>query len=101
MRSPHSTEVDELGWASAIKADTPVLVKFTAEWCGPCKAVAPALAEIAAEERAEAGRFTIAELDVDHSPAVAERYHVRGVPTMILFEGGEELARVVGGRSKA
>jgi thioredoxin 1 len=76
----------------------PVLVDYSAEWCGPCKMMAPAL-----EESAEryAGRLDVAKIDVDENAALAARYHVRGIPTLMLFKGGEVVASKVGAMSKA
>lgn len=71
----------------------PVLVDFHAEWCGPCKMMAPLLDEVA---RARAGEVLIAKLDTDRNPTMAVRFAIRGVPTLIAFSGGREVAREVG-----
>jgi thioredoxin 1 len=81
-----------------LKADGPVLVDFWAEWCGPCKAIAPALEEIAGEMN---GSLSIAKVDVDSNPSTPAKYGVRGIPTLILFKGGEVAATKVGALPKA
>ena len=80
-----------------LKAGTPVLVDFWAEWCGPCKAFAPVLDDAA---KAYEGRVTMAKLDVDASPATAGRYGVRGIPTVILYKDGKPHAQKVGAMSR-
>ncbi len=80
-----------------LKAEGLVLVDFWAEWCGPCKMIAPILNEIATEYE---GKLTIAKLNVDDNPATAPEYGIRGIPTLILFKGGEKVAVKVGALSK-
>ena len=79
-------------------SDTPVLVDFWAEWCGPCKMIAPVLAEIASEQ---GGKVTIAKLNVDDNPDVARRFDVMSIPTLLLFRNGELAHRTVGAKSKS
>jgi thioredoxin 1 len=78
-------------------SDTPVLVDFWAEWCGPCKMIAPTLAEIASEQR---GKLTIAKLNVDENPDIAMRYQVMSIPTLLVFKDGEQVKRLVGAKGK-
>jgi thioredoxin 1 len=78
-------------------ADKPVLVDFWAEWCGPCKMIAPVLEEIASEQGT---KLSIAKLNVDDNPDVAMRFNVMSIPTLIVFKDGEPAKRLVGAKGK-
>lgn len=80
-----------------LKAEGAILVDFWAEWCGPCKMVAPILDEVAEEY---ADKLTIAKLNIDDNPATAPKYGIRGIPTLLLFKNGEVVATKVGALSK-
>ncbi|MGL9760573.1 MAG: thioredoxin TrxA [Symbiopectobacterium sp.] len=80
-----------------LQAEGAILVDFWAEWCGPCKMIAPILNEISDEFE---GRITVAKLNIDENPATAPKYGIRGIPTLLLFKNGEVVAKKVGALSK-
>jgi len=89
---------DETFEAEVLKSDKPVLVDFWAEWCGPCRMIAPSVKAIAEEY---GDRLKVAKVDTDENPAVPGRYGIVGIPTLMLFKGGEPVARIVGAKPKA
>ena len=91
--------VTEASWAAdVLQADGPVLVDFWAEWCGPCRQVAPVLEEIAGEY---ADKLTVAKVNIDENPEIARNYQIMSIPTMSVFSGGEVVKSIVGARPKA
>jgi thioredoxin 1 len=97
--SDHIKHVSDATFDSEVlQSTTPVLVDYWAEWCGPCKMIAPVLEDLA---RDYAGRLTIAKLDIDANPATTTKFGIRGIPTLILFKGGKPHAQKVGAMSKS
>jgi thioredoxin 1 len=91
-------EVDDGNFdETVLQSDRPVLVDFWAEWCGPCRALAPTVEAVA---QSWADRAQVVKLNVDASPAVTARYSVRAIPTLILFKDGEEVERLLGAVSR-
>lgn len=84
--------------SDVLKSDLPVLVDYWAEWCGPCKMIAPLLDEAA---KTYEGRVTIAKLNVDENPDTAAKFGIRGIPTLMLFKDGKAAATKVGAMSKS
>jgi thioredoxin 1 len=97
MSNAHA--VSDADWETEVlKSDTPVLVDFWAEWCGPCRMVGPIVDEIASEK---AGQLKVVKLNVDDNPTTAQRYRVMSIPTLMVFSGGDEKKRIVGARGKS
>ncbi|MCS0606084.1 thioredoxin domain-containing protein [Streptomyces sp. LP11] len=92
------TEVTDADFADEVLgAELPVLVQFTADWCGPCRQLGPVLRDIAAEED---GRLKVVQLDVDRNPGTTVAYGVLATPTLLVFRGGEPVRSLVGARPK-
>ena len=91
------TVTDKSFHTDVISASGPVLVDFWAEWCGPCKMIAPILEEIATEQ---AGKVTVAKLNVDDNPDAARRFEVMSIPTLIVFKDGQPVRRLIGAKGK-
>ena len=97
--SEYITNVSDASFEQdVLKSDSPVLVDYWAEWCGPCKMIAPVLDEIAKDY---AGRLTVAKMDIDDNPVTPNEYAVRGIPTMLLFRDGKLLDQKVGAMPKS
>jgi thioredoxin 1 len=84
--------------SEVLSADKPTLVDFWAEWCAPCKMIAPTVKALADEY---SGQLRVGKLNIDENPSTPTKFGIRGIPTLIIFKGGEVVAQVVGVRSKA
>jgi thioredoxin 1 len=98
MGAATKTVTDATFDTDVLGSDKPVLVDFWAEWCGPCKMVAPVLEEIAAEH---GDKLTVAKVNIDENPEIARRYQIMSIPTMSVFSGGEVVKSIGGAKPKA
>ena len=95
----HPTEITDATFdEEVVKSETPVLVDFWADWCAPCKMIAPTVDELADEFE---GKVKFTKLDIDSNPRTATTYGIRGIPTLLIFSGGEPVKQVVGAVPKA
>lgn len=98
MAGKNVSSVNDLNFETEVlKSDTPVMVDFTATWCGPCKQIAPLIDQLADEY---VGKVKVVKLDIDEAPNTAVKFGVKGVPTIIVFKGGEAVARQMGAAPK-
>ena len=99
MAGKNVQEFNELNFdQEVLKSDVPVLVDFSATWCGPCKAIAPLVGQLADQY---VGQVKVGTIDIDDSPGIAQRFGIKGVPTLFMFKGGEVVDKMVGAAPKA
>ena len=97
--SNHTVEITDASFeAEVVNSDKPVLVDYWAEWCGPCKMIAPILEEVGAEY---GDKLTVAKLNIDQNPETPPKFGIRGIPTIMLFKQGDIVATKVGALSKS
>lgn len=95
----NTLSVNELNFEQVvIQSDVPVLVDFTATWCGPCRQIAPLVDQLATEY---SGKAKVTKVDIDESPNIATRFGIRGVPTLLVFKGGQQVGQHVGAAPKS
>ncbi len=97
MADGNALELTSENFETTIGGDQPTLVDFWAEWCGPCRVIAPAISELAEDFR---GRAVVGKLNVDDEPRIAEKFRVRSIPTLLFFQGGEVVGQIIGVQSK-
>lgn len=99
MAGKNTLSVNDLNFDDVVlKSDVPVLVDFTATWCGPCRQVSPLVDQLADEYQ---GRAKVTKIDIDESPGVTTRFGIRGVPTLLVFKGGQVVQQQVGAAAKS
>ena len=99
MAGANTVTFTDASWdADVLKSETPVLVDFWAEWCGPCRMMSPTVDSVAQDY---AGRVKVGKLNVDENPSSAMRYNIRGIPTILVFKGGQVVEQIVGATGKA
>ncbi|MEL7450066.1 MAG: thioredoxin [Pseudomonadota bacterium] len=98
MTANVSNVTEQTFQAEVLESDRPVLVDFYADWCGPCRAVAPVVESVASDY---AGRLDVRKVDIDSAQELAGRYNIRSIPTLIVFENGEPRTQLVGAMSRA